>query len=66
MVTDCVIGHLSMMSLAFKTQNLADDLLQKVFNVTFLITYAVCQTFQATACRINARMFCMVSFQCII
>ena len=33
MVTDCVIGHLSMimMSLAFKTQNLADDLLQKVF-----------------------------------
>ena len=31
MVTDCVIGHLSIMSLAFKTQNLADDLLQKVF-----------------------------------
>lgn len=31
MVTDCVIGYLSVMSLAFKTQNLGDDLLQKVF-----------------------------------
>ena len=31
MVTNCVIGHLSLTSLAFKTQNLGDDLLQKVF-----------------------------------
>ena len=36
---------------------------KKSFNVTFLITYPVCQTFQAI---INARMFCMVSCQCII
>jgi len=47
MVTDCVIGHLSMMSLAFKTdQNQGDDLLQKSFNVTFLITYAVFRLFK--------------------
>ena len=26
-----IIGHLSLTSLAFKTQNLGDDLLQKVF-----------------------------------
>ena len=33
MVTDCVIGHLSMMSLAFKNQILGGqiDVLQKVF-----------------------------------
>ena len=33
MVTDCVIGHLSMMSLAFKNQNLGGQInvLQKVF-----------------------------------
>lgn len=31
MVTNCVIGHLSLTSLAFKTQNLGDDLFQKVF-----------------------------------
>lgn len=30
MVTNCVIGHLSLTSLAFKTQNLGDDLRQKV------------------------------------
>lgn len=36
---------------------------KKSFNVTFLITYVVCQTFQAI---IKSRMFYMVSCQCII